>query len=100
MLLATSWDVSCQLRNEGKLRVWMMWRAMSGRHYSADALGGMRRCRGLQLGLVGLGPVALGVARRAAAFGMRVVACDPAEGAQGEGSSVVGRCRLTLSNPR
>ena len=47
---------------------------------SLDALGGMRKCRGLQLGLVGLGPVALGVARRAMAFGMTVVACDPMEG--------------------
>jgi phosphoglycerate dehydrogenase-like enzyme len=88
---------------------------------SLDSLAGMRKCRGLQLGLVGLGPVAMGVAKRvgllshsracqigytvytgcrrlnrvltakqrgvkcqpyrqAAAFGMRVVVCDPMEG--------------------
>ena len=48
---------------------------------TVDALRGMRRARGLSLGLVGLGPVASGVARRASAFGMRVAACDPHEGA-------------------
>lgn len=47
---------------------------------SLNALAGMRKCAGLRLGLVGLGPVALGVARRAAAFGMQVAACDPMAG--------------------
>ena len=47
---------------------------------TVDALRGMRRARGLTLGLVGIGPIASGVARRASAFGMRVAACDPREG--------------------
>ena len=47
---------------------------------SLSSLAGMRRCRDLQLGLVGLGAVALQVARRAKAFGMRVTAWDPMDG--------------------
>ena len=35
---------------------------------TVDALRGMRRARGLTLGLVGIGPIASGVARRASAF--------------------------------
>ncbi|CAI5969859.1 unnamed protein product [Closterium sp. NIES-65] len=38
---------------------------------------GMRRLRGMVLGLVGANAAARAVARRAAVFGMRVVFCDP-----------------------
>ncbi|GJP78074.1 hypothetical protein CLOP_g8405 [Closterium sp. NIES-67] len=38
---------------------------------------GMRRLRGMVLGLVGANAAARAVARRAAVFGMRVVYCDP-----------------------
>ena len=44
-----------------------------------DALRGARRR--VSARLVGLGPVASGVARRASAFDVRVAACDPHEGA-------------------
>jgi len=44
-----------------------------------EELRGARRVKDLTVGLVGIDAVAAGVARRLAAFGARVVACDPAE---------------------
>ncbi len=52
------------------------WRTR-GRWNVREELSGIRRVRGLQLGLVGLGRVGSRVATRAAAFGWRVAVTDP-----------------------
>jgi D-3-phosphoglycerate dehydrogenase len=42
-----------------------------------DSMPGIRRMRGMTLGIVGFGKIGQAVARRAASFGMTVIACDP-----------------------
>jgi D-3-phosphoglycerate dehydrogenase len=42
-----------------------------------DSVAGLKRLRGQTLGIVGFGRIGQAVARRASAFGMQVVACDP-----------------------
>lgn len=49
---------------------------LAGKWPRTRLIGG-RDARGLTLGLVGFGAIARQVARRAGAFGMRVLACDP-----------------------
>jgi D-3-phosphoglycerate dehydrogenase len=46
------------------------------------AHAGIRRLRGQTLGLVGFGKIAVAVAAKAQAFGLRVVACDPFVGSE------------------
>jgi D-3-phosphoglycerate dehydrogenase len=46
------------------------------------AHAGIRRLRGQTLGLVGFGKIAIAVAAKAQAFGLRVLACDPFVGSE------------------
>ena len=43
-----------------------------------DSLTGLRRLRDMTLGIVGFGRIGQAVARRAVAFGLTIIACDPA----------------------
>lgn len=52
-------------------------RAVKGGAWEVVAHGGVRRLRGQTLGLVGFGKIAMAVAAKARAFGLRVLAHDP-----------------------
>ncbi len=76
-------------------------------HVSADVLAGAwprtkliggRDAKGLSLGLVGFGAIARQVARRAAAFGMRVLACDPFVAADDPAWAALGVGRRELAD--
>jgi D-3-phosphoglycerate dehydrogenase len=54
--------------------------AVGGGEWSIERARPLRRIRGLTLGLIGCGRIGAAVATRATAFGMRVVAYDPALG--------------------
>jgi D-3-phosphoglycerate dehydrogenase len=52
-------------------------RAVKGSAWDVVAHGGIRRLRGQTLGVVGFGKIAIAVASKAQAFGLRVLAHDP-----------------------
>jgi D-3-phosphoglycerate dehydrogenase len=59
-------------------RVTVMDRTIrAGGWYNFPAYGRLRRLNHLTLGLVGLGRIARGVAKRMAGFGVRLIGCDP-----------------------
>ena len=63
-----------------------------------EELRGARRVKDLTVGLVGIDAVAAGVARRLAAFGARVVACDPAETTRSDDANA--NANVNASPPR